>query len=278
MIAPRAESTIRLAPSKRKAPDDPAHPVVKGRPRKEPANVEAVERRRTQLRVAQRAFRKRRETTIDELREQVVSLQQRNDDLLFTLRGFAERAVRKGLSDELSIDLLEILNKYTDPRDADDTESASPPFEDQVSNEDVATKANGSQTRIPPEHISDHIATTMANDYTRAKSQQSNDSACAEMVMTVPPSGQLGVNPVTAARNNTSSVGYAIPRELYPSSTAGFDGTSFANRLRRRIMECAYQYVYITLLNDRPAGLTSTELLPTLVELRVLPRKYSSSP
>lgn len=225
-----APHTIMPTTGKRKASDDAANPTIRGRPRKE-ADAEAVEKRRTQLRVAQRAFRKRREATIDELREQVASIQAKNDDLLATLRGFAERAVLKGLSDELSVDLLGILQKYSDADDADDAdvdvaESVSPPTEDQDHRKNQTIKKKQSQARGPQVVASEESVESK----NIRKSNHNNELSGHQL------------NTATAiTRQASARFEHTIPPAVYASSTEGFDGTSFATRLRRRILESGQQ-------------------------------------
>jgi len=221
--------------SKRKASDDATNSTIRGRPRKT-ADAEAVEKRRTQLRVAQRAFRQRREATIDELREQVASIQAKNDDLLATLRGFAERAVLKGLSDELSIDLLGILQKYSDADDAnvDIAPSASPPTEDQNRRENRIIRTRQSQAL-------DSQSATSQDDVRSNNATQSNGSE--PLVRKLHHNNQISGAQLettgTMTRQASARASHTIP--LYPSPMEGFDGTSFANRLRRRILEAGYQ-------------------------------------
>jgi len=231
--------------SKRKASDDATNRTItiRGRPRKE-ADADAVAKRRTQLRVAQRAFRQRREATIDELREQVASIQAKNDDLLATLRGFAERAVLKGLSDELSIDLLGILQKYSDT-DADDAnvdvaESVSLPLEVQISGEYMTTRKKQSQAR--GSHATASEGSVGSNNDTRSDTRS---DVSESLIRKLNHNNQIfasQLNNTTAMASMASTrSSNTMLRELYPFSTQGFDGTSFANRLRRQILESGYR-------------------------------------
>jgi len=238
MTTQHAGPRVKLPTGKRKVSADATRPAIKGRPRKEPADAEAVEKRRTQLRVAQRAFRKRRETTIDELREQVASLHQRNDDLLATLRGFAERAVQSGLSEESSIDLLGILIKYSALRDADAdvVHYVSPPTQDKSQRDNGMTREILSQARVTQSSITD------AREASCTVSPLNDSEALSSGINN---GYQLfGPDPDTTTTrtiDRNARASYTMPQDLYPPSSNGFDGTSFANRLRRRILECGYR-------------------------------------
>ena len=234
MSDPDTTYTTTPVVGKRKASDRSTQPATKGRPRKAPVDVEAVERRRTQLRVAQRAFRKRRETTLDELREQVASVQQRNDDMLAALRAFTDQAADKGLPNELTNDLLDILDKYSDLRDADDVASASASAEH---NADTRSGLTQVEPQEPSETLQYTPPATFAPDYANCESTMfdahsltiPNDTKSCQPRYHVTSTGRFA---------NPSQLTHTILRELGPSAAECFDGSSFANRLLRRILEC----------------------------------------
>ncbi|KAF1985530.1 hypothetical protein K402DRAFT_394511 [Aulographum hederae CBS 113979] len=69
----------------------------RGRPRVEANDENAADRRRTQIRLAQRAYRQRKETTITSLKKQVTDLQATVDSMNKAFLDFNDRAVSSGL-------------------------------------------------------------------------------------------------------------------------------------------------------------------------------------
>ncbi|TKX25825.1 hypothetical protein C1H76_1971 [Elsinoe australis] len=96
---------------KRKAADADIDEKPRGRPRKNSKDESAAERRRTQIRLAQRAYRQRKETTIDELRQRVSELTTTVEMMNRSLRDFAQTATKRGLPDETRSDLDELVQK-----------------------------------------------------------------------------------------------------------------------------------------------------------------------
>ncbi|MCJ1287651.1 hypothetical protein MMC26_007003 [Xylographa opegraphella] len=71
----------------------------RGRPRVDPQDQSAAERRRTQIRLAQRAYRERKETTISELEQRVVDLQQTVSSMNQAFLGYNQKALSLGIVD-----------------------------------------------------------------------------------------------------------------------------------------------------------------------------------
>ncbi|SPO04822.1 uncharacterized protein DNG_07507 [Cephalotrichum gorgonifer] len=70
---------------------------ARGRPRVEPKDDTAADRRRTQIRLAQRAYRNRKETAIQTLEKKVNSLQDSNEEMSKAFMNLYDSAVSQGL-------------------------------------------------------------------------------------------------------------------------------------------------------------------------------------
>jgi hypothetical protein len=213
--------------------------AVKGRPRKAVQDADAVERRRTQLRVAQRAFRKRRETTIEELREQVSSFRDANDDLLTSLRGFAERAVRKGLSDELAIDLCALLKHHGDRHDAEVTISTTSHSDEELRRPAPSRRKPSAKSKVADamQPSQQDISTEAPRPHTTTGTDRGPGTEVAHASL----SSDLFNHDVHWRISHTRSAPPALIRSLMPSTIIGFDETSFSIRIRRRALEVGYQ-------------------------------------
>ncbi|KAF4556067.1 Hypothetical protein D9617_1g079420 [Elsinoe fawcettii] len=96
---------------KRKAAEADIDEKPRGRPRKNSKDESAAERRRTQIRLAQRAYRQRKETTIDELRQRVSELTTTIEMMNRSLRDFAQNATRRGLPPQTKAEMDEMVQK-----------------------------------------------------------------------------------------------------------------------------------------------------------------------
>ncbi|KAF2100601.1 hypothetical protein NA57DRAFT_74203 [Rhizodiscina lignyota] len=86
---------------------------ARGRPRVEAQDETAADRRRTQIRLAQRAYRQRKETTIASLKKQVGDLQSTIDEMNKSFLNFNDRAVSSGVIG-LNADLARELRATTE--------------------------------------------------------------------------------------------------------------------------------------------------------------------
>ncbi|KAF2450523.1 hypothetical protein P171DRAFT_141247 [Karstenula rhodostoma CBS 690.94] len=77
--------------------EDPGGKRARGRPRVDTQDETAADRRRTQIRLAQRAYRQRKETTISSLKEQNDRLQSIIDQMNKSFLKFNEAALKAGL-------------------------------------------------------------------------------------------------------------------------------------------------------------------------------------
>ncbi|KAL8788213.1 MAG: hypothetical protein Q9195_007428 [Heterodermia aff. obscurata] len=89
----------------------------RGRPRLEARDQTAGDRRRTQIRLAQRAYRQRKESNITELNDQVASLERTIGEMNQTISSFEESALASGMEEMspiLAQDLRAIVKRFND--------------------------------------------------------------------------------------------------------------------------------------------------------------------
>ncbi|KAL9089269.1 MAG: hypothetical protein Q9165_005837 [Trypethelium subeluteriae] len=84
----------------------------RGRPRLDPQDETAAERRRTQIRLAQRAYRQRKETTITALQKQVSELQDTIGEMNKTFLRFGDLATNIGLEPEILKELKNVTQQF----------------------------------------------------------------------------------------------------------------------------------------------------------------------
>ncbi|KAK2780674.1 hypothetical protein FQN52_007131 [Onygenales sp. PD_12] len=98
----RSASENQTATSKKKAKTSPGSSEEdaakrRGRPRLNTRDKTAAERRRTQIRLAQRAYRLRKEATISSLNQRVVELEETVDEMSKSFLAFNDEAMSSGL-------------------------------------------------------------------------------------------------------------------------------------------------------------------------------------
>lgn len=93
---------------------DEAAAKGRGRPRLDPKDETAADRRRTQIRLAQRAYRNRKETTISELEKQVQELKSSNEEMSNMFMSLYDLVTKRGLMQkepEIAGQLLSMRNQ-----------------------------------------------------------------------------------------------------------------------------------------------------------------------
>ncbi|KAL2062832.1 hypothetical protein VTL71DRAFT_5904 [Oculimacula yallundae] len=93
----RKRTAAELASSKEVDDEEEARKKARGRPRVDTKDETAADRRRTQIRMAQRAYRHRKETTITSLEKQVQDLRGTNEEMSNIFISLYDFAVGKGL-------------------------------------------------------------------------------------------------------------------------------------------------------------------------------------
>ncbi|KAF1347636.1 hypothetical protein BDV97DRAFT_203408 [Delphinella strobiligena] len=102
----------------------------RGRPRVDPQTESAADRRRTQIRLAQRAYRQRKESTLDELRRQVSELQGTIRSMNQIFQEFSETCVSQDnlAPSHLTAELQRVSGQYTAlVKNTQEVEQDSPP-------------------------------------------------------------------------------------------------------------------------------------------------------
>ena len=84
----------------------------RGRPRLDPQDETAAERRRTQIRLAQRAYRQRKETTISALKTQVAELQETIAEMNKAFLRFNDAVMNVGVSSEVAKELKSVTQQF----------------------------------------------------------------------------------------------------------------------------------------------------------------------
>ncbi|GAB7344211.1 hypothetical protein MBLNU457_2102t1 [Dothideomycetes sp. NU457] len=111
----------------------PKEEKKQGRPRAGPKDETAIDRRRTQIRLAQRAYRQRKESTIDELRNQVNELSAKANSMNKELREFLNKAVSRNVPGDLISSLEHLISRFeTAEATAPRSNSASSSDQDRV--------------------------------------------------------------------------------------------------------------------------------------------------
>jgi len=207
--------------------------ATKARPRKAVASLdaEAAERRRTQLRVAQRAFRKRRDATTEELREQVNELQNVHDGLLSSIRDLLKDSSVKGSDNALALALESLLERYiTRPSEenSEDGKDAASTSQQHVAKAQrslsTAASATGASSAASP--TGDLIALSQGDTSNALEAIYRSDSFHF--------AHSLPVDLFWSASSD-------LPDLLQPLQPFGYDEAPFSIRLRRRGIQAGYQ-------------------------------------
>jgi len=206
--------------------------TTKGRPRKTVASLdaEAAERRRTQLRVAQRAFRKRREATTEELREQVNELQSVHDGLLSSIRDILkDSSIREG-DDVLACTLEGLLAKYTASKHEDEgakAKVASP-----------TAQQHGGRARTPLITADSVVLVPSSASHTGSATVSNPEDTTSGVDIS------YCVDDFHLADSLPVNLFWSLPTELdllQPLQPFGYDEAPFSIRLRRRGIQAGYQ-------------------------------------
>ncbi|KAF2758557.1 hypothetical protein EJ05DRAFT_485671 [Pseudovirgaria hyperparasitica] len=125
----------------------------RGRPRVDTQDATAADRRRTQIRLAQRAYRQRKESTISSLKKQVSGLESVVEQMNKTLLQFNDSAINSGIL-ALRPQLAKELQAATEMfgQLAQDTAANASQDDDQEGIEDVQPEPTVSEPQAPPQN------------------------------------------------------------------------------------------------------------------------------
>jgi len=220
-----------------------------GRPRAGPKDDIAVDRRRTQIRLAQRAYRQRKESTIDELRHQVNQLSAKAESINKELREFVNRAVSRNVPRDLISSLEDLVSRFeSDEAIVPRSNSASSSDQDRImqTSNAVDTTIDHPRTsrqdlfetqpsgRTPPEPV--HIGLVMYDNSERvaikATSSTSEDDSIA--------SALVGRSTAASTPRDSFESTLGPPSSFRPNFVYSVDEWSIGRRLHRRCLEIAF--------------------------------------
>lgn len=256
----------------------------RGRPRVDTQDETAADRRRTQIRLAQRAYRHRKETTITGLKQQVSGLQatieQMNSAFLALHDNLMDSGAMSGHG-ALSTHLKSVMDQFdqlaTDATVEEDDDINSPPTKAVSKQKPKPSKAGGTAAVLntsPYRSVGDLDSdadelplTTMenANDPLYAYDDASwNDANTDVMQFHVHlPEAQVDLEAITQSNSLHLETKTNVPHSLsssVPSSggfyTYSFQETTFGRRLQRLCLERAFRH--LTSPSTSPSYITRT--------------------
>ncbi|KAK1822958.1 hypothetical protein LTR12_002680 [Friedmanniomyces endolithicus] len=262
----------------------------RGRPRVEKQDESAADRRRTQVRMAQRAYRQRKEGTLDELRKRVSEL---TETLELMNRTFVElRDHLSGSADEDQLKQLRDTSRRYEAlmesaRSAIEEGSEPLPSKDQSS---VATPSEGAgvrQRKNVPVNVPSWLDQSVLNEAERRGSPESvgmgytmyldntgEDQLVEDIDLLEQSRALVQEQPPRSAYDALTNLlpdDIRIPQQLPTIQTYSFQETTFARQLHRSCLEAAYHVLIdparqhirkrifrLSLLGDDPARLKTS--------------------
>ncbi|KAL1965793.1 hypothetical protein VTN77DRAFT_5114 [Rasamsonia byssochlamydoides] len=213
----------------------------------------AAERRRTQLRLAQRAYRLRKENELVSLQKQVATLQKAINDMSRSVVALNEKLTDSGLltlRPHLSRELHEMAQKFQSlARVTSQEQEKEPEVDNQAS----------SMLKSPPDSVLSYSSSSHdckpsdvhGEPFQTAVSDPLNDACLAPYQHDInhfqqrearhPQSEIVGLQGLEQASFTMSFPALSRPRYLKPTPTYSFQETSFARRLHRTCIESAYR-------------------------------------
>ncbi|KAI9849085.1 MAG: hypothetical protein M1838_000286 [Thelocarpon superellum] len=231
----------------------------RGRPRLDIPDESATDRRRTQIRLAQRAYRMRKETTIASLQNRVSQLEGTIDEMNKAFLDFNDRAIGLGVV-QLSPALAKSLHKTTQ-RFLSLTQVVTPTSEpEEELSQSGATSFDAGLPPIPVAGPGDRVAVASLLDCTTSTSRasQGDDHSSPSQSLTTASSpfhfGSPGRTAAVHTQNQLSNVNRTLarivsgapssPRPMIQphlhASTYAYE-PQFGRRLQRATLEAAYE-------------------------------------
>ncbi|EMC98786.1 hypothetical protein BAUCODRAFT_31051 [Baudoinia panamericana UAMH 10762] len=227
----------------------------RGRPRVHKHDASAADRRRTQIRLAQRAYRQRKESTLEELRGRVTNLTNTLELVNKLFRDFRHRLSTTGLSSAQSAEVdetasqLEVLLKTV--RNSEDAPMQPIPQAKPSSPEPVVVSArepiaHGEDVLINIKNTASWLDQSALNHQPKVYAGWGGyvvtDSNEERWIFTrEPPTEEADKYPVVYHSRPVSPAFRARRApELPPTETYSFQETTFGRRLHRACLEAAY--------------------------------------
>ncbi|MCJ1436239.1 hypothetical protein MMC27_005617 [Xylographa pallens] len=270
----KARRSGRKRVSKSPNSEDEDKKGKRGRPRVDPQDQSAVERRRTQIRLAQRAYRERKETTISDLEQRVAELQQTVSGMNQAFLDYNDKALSSGIANwnpELGEQLkstmqqfLELAHNANVESDTEETRKSGSKIREELSYHEGHTAPTTNldqrkQAPTPPRHTPlpdlNYPASTLGYEYNIPDTEKNNrvhDNDRVEL-SDYQDSRSLGYKWID---NSTDTQQYraevsdhpvftpdwiaAADAALKPTWTYSFQESTFSRRLLRSSCERAY--------------------------------------
>ncbi|KAF2743056.1 hypothetical protein M011DRAFT_411476 [Sporormia fimetaria CBS 119925] len=258
---PSCESEEQNRPRKRQktsanGSNDTSNKKSRGRPRVENEDATAADRRRTQIRLAQRAYRQRKESTIVSLQEQTTRLQNIIQQMTTSFDAFSTSAIRAGIADiypSLAQELRQLADKFSSFKQSAEV-SSEEEFNDNVEADDMVAELPmpTPTTRDPPNslpmstHTSDWI-TAVASPSTAVGAQVTRGPALT-VAHETPTfgleqprgySGRLKISGSTWTELPFGLLDIVVDGTTYPPEIHSLNGTPPMTRISTPPLECS---------------------------------------
>ena len=237
-------------------------------------HADTSQRRRTQIRLAQRAYRQRKETNIIELNDQVAHLERTIGEMNQTISSFEESALASGMeemSPVLAQDLRAIVTRFSDiaqittltgmhAKSNNGTDLSARVYDLENSAQDEQTVQNIAArdrvdlftSRSKPNHQSTEATqfwgyeiseegVTAEHSGPPAMQDYGDFPVSADFDLLAQNTTELHHAQVTEEDSRVQSIEPHLSRSLAPPSTYSFQESTFARRLARAAYERAYR-------------------------------------
>lgn len=237
----------------------------RGRPRVEKQDESAADRRRTQIRMAQRAYRQRKESTLEDLRKRVSDLTNTIELMNKIFTEFKDRLKASSLSEgqvfnlhEASAQLEQLVQDARNPTEDGNTQPVA------VHRDSAASLVSGSPSANPEEtydssswldkaavastrqaNVDDAVVSALGYRWTTENGDlpQATETSITAKAKEIPQPQIIPDYQPSAVDNSRLGMFYSIPSDLSPPRTYSFQETSFARRVLRACLEHAYHTV-----------------------------------
>ncbi|CAK3945749.1 Hypothetical predicted protein [Lecanosticta acicola] len=256
-----------------RSPDDNSGDEGKkrGRPRVEKLDQSIADRRRTQIRMAQRAYRQRKESTLEDLRKRVSDLTNTIELMNKAFLDCRDRLATSGLADSQTQDMHETLEQYQNlmrcvrnPGE-DMDHGIAPDLSQPSSSSAMAGKDAVRASAMEPKNVASWMDQTAVDSqaktrisgaqclgYTMYEPQGTKDINHAMVMLNKSdPQAVTSASPHHGTSNGPAlslggfSLGppdsFGVPATVTPPTTYSFNESTFAKRLHRACLEHAYQ-------------------------------------
>ncbi|KAI4731412.1 hypothetical protein E4T49_00977 [Aureobasidium sp. EXF-10728] len=196
----------------------------RGRPRLDPQDESTADKRRSQIRLAQRAYRQRKEDTINDLRKQVQELQSTIQSMNQTFSRFSEQCSATNVPPTMLADLQSIGQVYSAGQGRVDSLNSGKSL-------DLGSSVAASPADLSIKEKDVSLVADASNISPRTEAKQTTWSPLTAPVSATTLSESIENNPVSMSMLRSLGI---------PGSYSSFERT-FARRLHRASCEYAYR-------------------------------------